>query len=449
MSTRSGFGPGAAGVGPSTPTIGIDSGGRLGTGASVGYADAAWCNTQLSRLQGIDSEKRLHDLLDEARRANVAFYPIDVGGLKTQQRQADDRVAFGAEAATKLVTLQNLAENTDGIAIVNTNDLNAGARRIADDLAGYYLLGYYPTNTTPDGRFRSIEVKVNQPGVRVSARRGYLAATEAMRRAEAAAAARPVTGPTPVDVALERLARVRPDGQLNIDGRLTASTLDVVAEIASREVEASRWRTGGTVAVSVAAPGLVEPLVGEGRIDPGQRGTVVSIALPVGLSATAATTWRVTVRVRGDDGTLDDAAEVITQPASVIGAPLVYRATPSPRSPIAPVADMQFRRTERVHVEWPVTGALTAPAARLLSRRGDALPVPVTVTERTDAERSHHRRRPRAHASCSGRLRHRAHRDERRRSHQARRRLQARALTESWYAVEQQLSSGRWSTTGS
>jgi hypothetical protein len=297
---------------------------------------------------------------------------------------ASDATAYREVTDRKITVLQNLAENTDGLAVVGTNDLNGGAKRIADDLSGYYLLTYYPTNSAADGRYRSIEVKVNQPGIRISARRGYLAATEAMRRAEAAAAARPVTGPTPVDEALERLARVRADGQLNVDARLTASSLDVVAEIASREIEASRWRTGGAVAISVTGPGLATPLTGEGQITSGQRGTLISLPLPAGTSVTASTTWRVTVRVRGDDGTLDDAVEITTQPPSELSAPLVYRATPSPRSPLAPVADMQFRRTERVHVEWPVIGALTSPAARLLSRRGDVLPVPVAVTERTD-----------------------------------------------------------------
>jgi hypothetical protein len=66
----------------------------------------------------------------------------------------------------------------------------------------------------------------------------------------------------------------------------------------------------------------------------------------------------------------------------------VFRATPSPRAPLRPVADYQFRRTERVHVEWPVARALDGRTARLLSRRGDALPVPVALTERADGDRT-------------------------------------------------------------
>ena len=66
---------------------------------------------------------------------------------------------------TRLDTLRTLAENTDGLAIVNTNDLGKGMRRIVDDVSAYYLLGYYSTNTRNDGRYRSIDVKMKPPGL--------------------------------------------------------------------------------------------------------------------------------------------------------------------------------------------------------------------------------------------------------------------------------------------
>ena len=74
-----------------------------------------------------------------------------------------------------------LADNTDGIAIVNTNDLAAGMRRIVEDVSAYYLLGYYSTNTAHDGRYRRIDVKLKAPDQRVRARRGYFAPSEGAR----------------------------------------------------------------------------------------------------------------------------------------------------------------------------------------------------------------------------------------------------------------------------
>ena len=58
---------------------------------------------------------------------------------------------------------------------MNTNDIAAGMKRIVDDVSAYYLLGYYSTNTTHDGRYRRIEVKTRPPGLQVRARRGYFA----------------------------------------------------------------------------------------------------------------------------------------------------------------------------------------------------------------------------------------------------------------------------------
>jgi hypothetical protein len=63
------------------------------------------------------------------------------------------------------------ADNTDGMAIVSTNDLNRGVARIATDLSAY-LLGYYSTNGNPDGRCARSRSQ-SREGRRVSARRSY------------------------------------------------------------------------------------------------------------------------------------------------------------------------------------------------------------------------------------------------------------------------------------
>ena len=55
---------------------------------------------------------------------------------------------------------QSLASESGGFTIKNTNDLASGINRIADESQAYYLLGYRPTNTLRDGRFRKIEVDV-------------------------------------------------------------------------------------------------------------------------------------------------------------------------------------------------------------------------------------------------------------------------------------------------
>jgi hypothetical protein len=75
--------------------------------------------------------------------------------------------------------LGGLAQDTGGLLFENTNNLRQGFDRVESDLRNYYLLGYTPTNETYDGRFRNIEVKVNRPGITVSARKGYFAVRDA------------------------------------------------------------------------------------------------------------------------------------------------------------------------------------------------------------------------------------------------------------------------------
>ena len=74
-------------------------------------------------------------------------------------------------------TLRVLAEETDGRAIVNKNDLESGMKQIVRDSSAYYLLGYNSTQSPTDGRFHEIKVKLKRPGVQVRARKGYWAYT--------------------------------------------------------------------------------------------------------------------------------------------------------------------------------------------------------------------------------------------------------------------------------
>ena len=73
-------------------------------------------------------------------------------------------------------TLRVLSDETGGFAAVNRNDFRDVFARIIQDNSGYYLLGYYSTDTRRDGRFRKLEVRLKQPGLTVRARRGYVAA---------------------------------------------------------------------------------------------------------------------------------------------------------------------------------------------------------------------------------------------------------------------------------
>jgi VWFA-related protein len=169
------------------PPVGVGPGGgltsRLNNGG-YGPSDRTECEKDRAELAMVDHARMFRDLFGEANRANVSFYPIDPRGLPVFDTPIGPDPPLGpvadyAQLRQRTESLQTLALNTDGIALVNSNDLRKQIRRIADDLTSYYLLGYYSTNTKLDGKFRYIKVRSKRPGIEIRSRRGYNAASAA------------------------------------------------------------------------------------------------------------------------------------------------------------------------------------------------------------------------------------------------------------------------------
>jgi VWFA-related protein len=122
----------------------------------------------------------------EATRANVSFYAVDPRGLAGFEDTMDisgglpEDNSLGPmnmmdEVRRSQDTLRHISEETGGFAAVNRNDYRETFARIIQENSSYYVLGYYSTNDRRDGRFRSVDVRVKRPGVRVRARKGYVA----------------------------------------------------------------------------------------------------------------------------------------------------------------------------------------------------------------------------------------------------------------------------------
>jgi VWFA-related protein len=389
---------------PSGPIIGIDPrGGKIATTAPKGGSSGIDCEGDRVQLSQIDDEQQFRRMLDEANRANTSFYPVDPRGLVVFDTPIgpDPPPSIFVDQKmlqTRIGSLRTLADFTDGLAIVSSNNIAAGLKRVVDDLTSYYLLGYYATGKL-DGKFHSITVRVKRPGVRVRARRGYLAATEAAANAAANAAARAnaasSSSPAPaaaaearaIDVVLSPL-----DGytrQLPIRMHAAAGWMprNAAAVWTVGELGAGpEWRGGADADVSLASPAGATLATTRAHVDPGTRAFRIVLAPDQGL---APGDYLVRVRVKSADGVTSASDTLrIALPAApdATGAIFVRRGPVTANREVA-TSDLRFRRSEQIRVEMP-SPSNAAFTARLLDRTGKPLAVPVTSTVRDDADGS-------------------------------------------------------------
>lgn len=127
-------------------------------------------------------EATLRNIVGQTARAGARVYAIDVRGLSRGLNSASiDAVGSpGADSAPPSFDsledgVNSLAVDTGGMMIRNENNIGRALDTIAADTNTYYVLGYQPSNTNFDGKYRKIEIRVKRPGVKVRARQGYLA----------------------------------------------------------------------------------------------------------------------------------------------------------------------------------------------------------------------------------------------------------------------------------
>jgi hypothetical protein len=324
-------------------------------------------------LPGSINYPRLEAALQAANRGNVTVHVLD-------PRPLGSAPFGGAEA------LRRLSSETGGRAIVNTNNPEAGLKDVIADASAYYLLGYAPTRQLSDGKFHKISVRVKRSGVRVTARRGYWAPTEAETNPEP---------PPPVDVKLTGALRelVTPGGA---DRRL----IDLWVGTESSEYGLSKVHVSWEVASRAGetpATIEVEPVTRSGSslypaqtiaVGPkeGDTATVASFHLKPGPAA-----LKVTVRTAGG-AVIDRWSQSMVVPdysSSMlkIGTPRVFRTRslaetrafdvdPEP----TPTASRRFRRTDRLVIDVPYVAESGEAnlVANLTNRDGKVLaPLPL------------------------------------------------------------------------
>jgi hypothetical protein len=206
-----------------------------------------------------------------ANRSRVSLYTIDTAGLGTistneqmrremltirqQMEQNDGSGSFATVLRAEEMmrsspesSLGALADETGGAFWHDTNDLGAGFRHIEEDLSGYYVLSYMPTNTTYDGSFRRIRLKVKRPHRSLQSRQGYLAVRTALptpilaHEAPALAVLERGQGPGSLPVRLSTL-----DFPALSDGSSVVVLVEVEGRTLKREIVAGGYREDFTI----------------------------------------------------------------------------------------------------------------------------------------------------------------------------------------------------------
>ncbi len=164
-------------------TPGINGGSRQG-GTSLWDSVIAACGDLLAReagrktivllTDGVDTTSRmkLNDAINEALRGEVVIYAIGIGDPASGGTFIGNGVNEG--------DLKKLTEATGGRAVIpnSRRDLDSAFAQLEQDMRQQYLLAYEPSNETPDGTFRKIEIKVpklKEKEFKIRHRRGYYA----------------------------------------------------------------------------------------------------------------------------------------------------------------------------------------------------------------------------------------------------------------------------------
>jgi len=110
------------------------------------------------------SKTRLEEAIEAAQRTDTVIHILFVA----------DRANFGGGRPD---VAHKLADETGGRMIVVSSEkkLEEAFDQISEELRSQYTLGYYPTNTAKDGKFRKIKVDADNKDYKVLARKGYYA----------------------------------------------------------------------------------------------------------------------------------------------------------------------------------------------------------------------------------------------------------------------------------
>jgi VWFA-related protein len=134
-------------------------------------------------------DSKYYEVATRSLRANAPIHFLDARGIQgigiykgaetgaPLGRNADEGPFGSWDAAQGSMAL---ADETGGIVLSNSNDIEKGLGRLLDTMTTYYVLAYHPPTHEKAG-YRKIKVEVRTKGLNVRARRGYFSGAPAPR----------------------------------------------------------------------------------------------------------------------------------------------------------------------------------------------------------------------------------------------------------------------------
>ncbi len=106
--------------------------------------------------------------LQAAIAAGATVYTVDMSAF-------DERDKYTLARKQSVGALKTFAEKSGGrfVAVSGGAEMRDAFRQIVEELNVQYTIGYQPTNTARDGKYRAIEVKLARPTLTIRTRKGY------------------------------------------------------------------------------------------------------------------------------------------------------------------------------------------------------------------------------------------------------------------------------------
>ncbi len=126
-----------------------------------------------------ESRSLLQTISAHAARGGTTIYSIDGRGQTNGNSPPSDVLSASMGRSTNFDTADDgptiLTEGTGGFIVRNIDDVARAFGLVARDTSTYYVIGYQPTNRVMDGKVRKIEVRTKAKGLKVRARKAYVA----------------------------------------------------------------------------------------------------------------------------------------------------------------------------------------------------------------------------------------------------------------------------------